>query len=241
MTNIEDIPSSPFRFAEGEVLLIDKPLEWTSFDVIGKLRNAMKPEKIKVGHAGTLDPLATGLLIVCTGKFTKTIDTYQAEDKEYTGIITLGATTPSYDLETEVDSTFDYSHISHDDIYQVAASFVGMQEQYPPAHSAIKIKGERVYEKARRGEDVELKPRQITIHSFDIERIALPDVYFRISCTKGTYIRSIAHDFGKALRNGAHLSQLRRTKSGNFHVDNAWNLQALIDQIRSQKAKALNQ
>lgn len=239
MTNVEENVSSPslFDFAGGEVLLVDKPLEWTSFDVVGKLRNTMKPQKIKVGHAGTLDPLATGLLVICTGKFTKRIDSFQAEDKEYTGVITLGATTPSYDLETAVDRTFDYQHITAADIYQTARQFVGETDQYPPAHSAIQINGERAYEKARRGEDVEMKARRITINHFDIEHIDMPHVHFRISCSKGTYIRSIARDFGKALGTGAHLSQLRRTKSGNFHVDNAWNLPDLIEKIKLQKTK----
>lgn len=230
-----------FSFAEGEILLVDKPLAWTSFDVVGKLRNTMKPLKLKVGHAGTLDPLATGLLIICTGKLTKKIDTFQAEDKEYTGIITLGATTPSYDLETEIDQTFDISAITEEEILAVAKSFEGEQEQLPPAHSAVKIKGERVYEKARRGEDVELKPRKITISSFGIEKIEMPNVHFRIKCSKGTYIRSIAHDFGKALNNGAHLSSLRRTMSGDFHVDDAWKLDELIKAIREQKESTLQQ
>ncbi|MBD1425346.1 tRNA pseudouridine(55) synthase TruB [Sphingobacterium arenae] len=236
MTNVEETASSLFDFAGGEVLLVDKPLEWTSFDVVGKLRNSMKPQKIKVGHAGTLDPLATGLLIICTGKFTKRIDSFQAEDKEYTGVITLGATTPSYDLETEVDQTFDYTSITEAEIYDTAQQqFIGELEQYPPAHSAIKIKGERVYEKARRGEEVELKARRIVVNSFEIVKIEIPHVYFRITCSKGTYIRSIAHDFGKALGIGAHLSQLRRTKSGDFHVENAWNLQDLIERIKLHK------
>ncbi|GAA4517416.1 tRNA pseudouridine(55) synthase TruB [Sphingobacterium thermophilum] len=230
-----------FSFAEGEILLVDKPLTWTSFDVVGKLRNTMKPLKLKVGHAGTLDPLATGLLIICTGKLTKKIDTFQAEDKEYTGIITLGATTPSYDLETEIDQTFDISAITEEEILAVAKSFEGEQEQLPPAHSAVKIKGERVYEKARRGEDVELKPRKIIISSFVIEKIEMPNVHFRIKCSKGTYIRSIAHDFGKALNNGAHLSSLRRTMSGDFHVDDAWKLDELIKAIREQKESTLQQ
>lgn len=241
MTNVEETASSPFDFAGGEVLLVDKPLEWTSFDVVGKLRNTMKPQKIKVGHAGTLDPLASGLLIICTGKFTKKIDSFQAEDKEYTGVITLGATTPSYDLETEINQTFDYAHITEADIYETAQQFVGEIEQYPPAHSAIKIKGERVYEKARRGEEVELKARRVTIHSFAIEKIELPNVYFKIRCSKGTYIRSIAHDFGKALAIGSHLSQLRRTKSGDFHVDDAWNLQDLIEKIKLHKTTVQQQ
>ncbi|HMR19399.1 MAG TPA: tRNA pseudouridine(55) synthase TruB [Sphingobacterium sp.] len=228
--------SKRFAFAEGEVLLVDKPLSWTSFDVVGKLRNTMKPLKLKVGHAGTLDPLATGLLIICTGKFTKKIDIFQAEDKEYTGVITLGASTPSFDLETAIDERFDISEITEAEIYRVAASFIGEQQQYPPAHSAIKIDGERVYEKARRGEQVELKARQIFIHAFTIEKIELPNVYFRIKCSKGTYIRSIAHDFGIKLNNGGHLSALRRTMSGNFHVNDAWNLEELIQEIRVQKS-----
>lgn len=228
-----------FAFAEGEVLLVDKPKTWTSFDVVGKLRNTMKPLKLKVGHAGTLDPLATGLLIICTGKLTKQIDSFQAEDKEYTGTITLGATTPSYDLETEIEQTFDISTITEDQIVSTAKSFVGEIEQFPPAHSALKINGERVYEKARRGEEVELKARKVTITAFDIEKIEMPHIFFRIKCSKGTYIRSIAHDFGKALNNGSYLSSLRRTMSGEFHVNQAWNLEELITEIREQKASSV--
>jgi len=227
--------SAAFNFAEGEMLLIDKPLTWTSFDVVGKVRNSLKPLKLKVGHAGTLDPLATGLLIVCTGKLTKKIDSYQAEDKEYTGTITLGGTTPSYDLETEIDETFPIVHINEQMILDAAKSFVGDIQQFPPAHSAIKINGERVYEKARRGEDVEIKSRQVRINSFEIEKIELPNVYFRISCSKGTYIRSLAYDFGKVLQSGSHLSSLRRTKSGDYRVENAWNLEQLIAEIKRHK------
>lgn len=237
--NLEGQAKPKFTFAEGEVLLIDKPLTWTSFDVVGKLRNSIKPLKVKVGHAGTLDPLATGLLIVCTGKMTKQIDGFQAEDKEYTGSITLGATTPSYDLETEIDQTFDYSFITGEDILETAASFVGVQDQYPPAHSAIKIGGERVYEKARRGEEVELKARRVEIMEFEVEKIELPKVYFRIKCSKGTYIRSIAHDFGKKLKCGGHLSSLRRTKSGDFNVKDAWELTELINQVKELKNQAV--
>ncbi|MBE8720318.1 tRNA pseudouridine(55) synthase TruB [Sphingobacterium pedocola] len=240
MENIqEEKNKSTFSFAEGEVLLVDKPLTWTSFDVVGKLRNTMKPLKLKVGHAGTLDPLATGLLIICTGKFTKKIDLFQAENKEYTGTITLGATTPSYDLETEIDQTFDIEHLTEDQIKEVARSFVGELDQFPPAHSAIKINGERLYEKARRGEEVEMKSRKVSIQEFEIEKIELPLIFFKIKCSKGTYIRSIAHDFGKALQNGAHLSALRRTMSGEFHVDNAWNLEDLIQTIRVQKSTVI--
>ena len=235
MTNLHETNSSDFHFAEGEVLLVDKPLNWTSFDVVGKLRNSMKPLKVKVGHAGTLDPLATGLLILCTGKFTKKIDSYQAENKEYTGTITIGASTPSYDLETNIDQTYDYSAITEEDLNQAKKQFLGNIAQFPPAHSAIKINGERIYEKARRGEQVELKARQVTITMFDIERVELPLIHFRIQCSKGTYIRSIAHDFGKALGIGAHLSSLRRTKSGNFNVQDAWNLDDLVNAIKAQK------
>lgn len=227
--------SARFNFADGEMLLIDKPLTWTSFDVVGKVRNSLKPLKLKVGHAGTLDPLATGLLIVCTGKLTKKIDAYQAEDKEYTGTITLGGTTPSYDLETEIDETFPIDHISEQMIFDAAKTFEGDIQQFPPAHSAIKINGERVYEKARRGEEVEIKSRQVRINSFEIEKIELPNVYFRISCSKGTYIRSLAYDFGKVLHSGSHLSSLRRTKSGDYHVENAWNLEQLIAEIKRHK------
>ncbi|MFD2966169.1 tRNA pseudouridine(55) synthase TruB [Sphingobacterium bambusae] len=235
MTKSEETSLPAFQFAEGEVLLVDKPLTWTSFDVVGKLRNSMKPLKIKVGHAGTLDPLATGLLIICTGKFTKRIDSFQAEDKEYTGIINLSGSTPSYDLETEIDQAFDYSQLREQDILDATQQFIGDVTQVPPAHSAIKINGERVYEKARRGEEVELKVRHIRISDFVIEKIDLPEVHFRITCSKGTYIRSIAHDFGKALGIGGHLSELRRTKSGNFDVKDAWDLQDLIEKIKLQK------
>jgi len=220
------------NFADGEVLLIDKPLRWTSFDVVHKVRNAIKPLKVKVGHAGTLDPLATGLLIICTGKFTKRIDEFQAQEKTYTGTITLGATTPSYDLEQEIDERFDLSRITDEQILETAKSFVGEIEQIPPAHSAIKIDGERVYEKARRGETVTVKPRKVYIREFEIVRIAMPHVEFRVVCSKGTYIRSLAHDFGRAMNNGAHLSQLRRTKIGDFCVADAWQLPDLVKHIK---------
>lgn len=228
------------EYLAGKMLLVDKPLTWTSFQVVNKLKYTIikslgLPKRFKIGHAGTLDPLATGLLIVCTGKMTKRIDTFQAEDKEYTGIITLGASTPTYDLESEIDQEFDISDISEEDIYRTATTFLGKQEQYPPAHSAIKIDGERVYEKARRGEAVELKPRKITIHSFDIEKIELPHIHFRIHCSKGTYIRSIANDFGKKINNGSHLSALCRTKSGDFNVQDAWQLDELVESIKLQK------
>ncbi|WP_353124885.1 tRNA pseudouridine(55) synthase TruB [Parapedobacter pyrenivorans] len=221
-----------FRFAEGEVLLVDKPLRWTSFDVVHKIRNAIKPLKVKVGHAGTLDPLATGLLVICTGKFTKRIDELQAQEKEYIGTITLGATTPSYDLEQEVDQRFDFSGITREQLLETAASFIGEIDQVPPAHSAIKIDGERVYEKARRGETVVVKSRKVHIREFEVTNIAMPHIDFRVVCSKGTYIRSLAHDFGKALSNGAHLSRLRRTKNGDYGVDKAWQLPDLVKRIK---------
>lgn len=228
-------------FAGGEVLLVDKPARWTSFDVVSKIRNAIKPLKVKVGHAGTLDPLATGLLIICTGKFTKRIDEFQAQEKTYTGTITLGATTPSYDLEQDIDQRFDVSGIIDEQILQTATSFVGEIEQVPPAHSAVKIGGERVYEKARRGETVVVKPRRVYIREFEIVRIAMPHIEFRVVCSKGTYIRTLAHDFGIAMNNGAHLSQLRRTKIGNFHVDDAWQLPDLVKHIKGVNFAASNE
>jgi tRNA pseudouridine55 synthase len=224
-----------FKFAEGELLLVNKPYEWTSFDVVGKLRNSFKPLKLKVGHAGTLDPLATGLLIICTGKMTKQIDTFQAEEKEYTGTLTLGATTPSYDMETAVDESFDTSNLTDEQIRNACEQFMGDIQQYPPAHSAIKIGGERLYEKARRGEEVELRLRNVTITEFEITRIALPEVDFRVVCSKGTYIRSLVNDFGKALGNGAYLSKLTRTRNGNFKLEDAWEVMELVDVIRAQK------
>lgn len=226
-----------FDFTQGEVLLLNKPYNWTSFDVVGKLRNSFKPLKLKVGHAGTLDPLATGLLIICTGKLTKQIDSFQAEEKEYTGTFTLGATTPSYDLETEVDATFDISQLTDEIILNNVKNFTGDLDQYPPAHSAIKVDGERLYLKARRGETVELKTRKVTINEFEITRIELPEVDFRVVCSKGTYIRSLAHDFGKSLNNGAYLSQLRRTKSGNFKIEDAYEIMELVNHIREIKVQ----
>jgi len=227
-----------FNFAEGELLLINKPYQWTSFDVVGKIRNSLKPQKLKVGHAGTLDPLATGLLIICTGKLTKQIDTFQSEEKEYTGTLVLGATTPSYDMETEVDQTFDISKITEEQIYEATNQFKGDISQYPPAHSAVKVNGERLYVKARLGEEVELKKRFVTVREFEITRIALPEIDFRVVCSKGTYIRSLVSDFGKALENGAYLSKLTRTRSGNFLLSNAFELKDLIAYLRNKKEQA---
>jgi len=213
------------EYKEGQVLLIDKPLHWTSFQVVNKLRWVIKQQfgikNIKVGHAGTLDPLATGLLILCTGKFTKKIETYQAQHKEYTGTITLGGTTPSYDLETEVDKTYPTDHITEDMVYDTTKQFVGEIDQVPPIFSAIKKEGKRLYELAREGKTTEIKSRKITISEFEITGIDFPNVHFRVACSKGTYIRSLAYDFGLALNSGSHLSALRRTKIGEFHVDTA--------------------
>jgi len=212
-------------YKEGKVLLIDKPLNWTSFQVVNKVRWLIKQQfsikKIKVGHAGTLDPLATGLLILCTGKFTKKIETYQAQVKEYTGTITLGATTPSYDLESEIDQKFDISEISEEDILKNTQQFLGEIQQQPPIFSALKKNGKRLYEYAREGSKIEIPSRAVTIKEFEITKIELPCIEFRIVCGKGTYIRSLAHDFGRSLNNGAHLSGLRRTKIGEFRVEDA--------------------
>jgi tRNA pseudouridine55 synthase len=212
------------NFEEGAVLLIDKPLEWTSFDVIRKLRYLLKIKKI--GHAGTLDPLATGLLIVCTGKFTKKINEYMAQEKEYTGTFTLGATTPTYDLESEPENFKPFDHLTHADIDAAVKRFLGEIEQVPPIHSAIKKDGKRVYELARRGIEVKLDPRKITISEFEVRAEALPIVHFRVVCSTGTYIRSLANDFGKALGCGAYLSSLCRSRIGAFTVKDAISMEA---------------
>ena len=209
----------------GKILLIDKPLKWSSFQAVNKLKYILKrkydlPKKFKIGHAGTLDPLATGLLIICTGKFTKSITEIQAQAKEYTGTIVLGATTPSYDLETEIDATFPTEHITDTLILETTKQFIGEIDQKPPVFSAIKKDGKRLYEHARAGEEVEIQSRKTTIHEFEITRIQLPEVNFRVTCSKGTYIRSLAFDFGLALQSGGHLSALRRTKIGDYSVEN---------------------
>ena len=223
---------------EGGVLLINKPLQWTSFDVVKKVRNLLrthfKVKKIKVGHAGTLDPLASGLLVVCTGKFTKRINEFQGQEKEYTGTFSLGATTPSYDLETEIDEIFPIAHIKKENIQAATKKFIGTIDQFPPVFSALKKDGERLYEKARRGEKVQLDARQVHIHKFEITRIEFPEIDFRVVSSKGTYIRSLAHDFGRALNSGAHLSALCRTRIGNFHLNQAFDLETLKDYIETQ-------
>lgn len=222
-------------FKNGQILIIDKPLKWTSFQVVNKMRwairNKFKLKKIKVGHAGTLDPLATGILIICTGKFTKKIDTYQSEAKEYTGTITLGATTPSFDLETEIDQTYPTDHITTQNLIEAASSFEGKIDQKPPIYSAIKKDGVRLYELARKGEQAEIKSREVEIFTFEITNISMPVISFRIECSKGTYIRSIASDFGKKLNSGGHLSSLRRTKSGSFTIESALTLESFLEQL----------
>lgn len=219
-------------YKDGQVLLFDKPLEWSSFQLVNKVRWLIRKnlhiKKIKVGHAGTLDPLATGLMIICTGKFTKRINEFMGQAKEYTGTITLGGTTPSYDLETEIDQTFPIDHISEEMMYAFAKAYTGTIQQRPPIFSALKKDGKRLYEFARKGETVDIPTRETTIHEFEITRIALPEVDFRVSCSKGTYIRSLAYDFGKGLDSGAHLSVLRRTKIGDHNVSNAITIEAFI-------------
>jgi len=222
-------------FKNGRVLLIDKPLNWTSFQVVNKLRSEIKQafniKKIKVGHAGTLDPLATGLLIICTGKFTKKINEFQAQTKTYTGTFTLGASTPSYDLETDVNQTFSTVHITDELVHQTTKQFTGIINQKPPIFSAIWKDGRRLYDLARSGESVEISTRQVEIKNFEITKIHLPKVDFLVTCSKGTYIRSLAYDFGKALNSGAYLSSLRRTKIGNFDVENAITIEDFIKSL----------
>lgn len=212
-------------FLDGQLLLIDKPLGWSSFQAVNKIkwviRKKFNLKKIKVGHAGTLDPLATGLLLICTGKFTKKISEFQGQAKEYTGTFALGATTPSFDLETEVNEIFPTDHISEQSIREAINGFKGEIEQIPPIFSALKKDGKRLYEYAREGKEVTIKKRIVTISAFEITKINLPEVGFRVECSKGTYIRSLAHDYGLALGSGAHLSSLRRTKIGDYNVDNA--------------------
>ncbi|MDY7394942.1 tRNA pseudouridine(55) synthase TruB [Aureibaculum sp. 2210JD6-5] len=224
-------------YKNGQVLLIDKPLKWTSFQVVNKLRWAIKQKfnlkKIKVGHAGTLDPLATGLLILCTGKFTKKIDEFQAQIKEYTGTFTVGATTPSYDLETEINQHFETSHLTEKIIYNTTKQFIGNIQQKPPIFSALKKDGKRLYDLARAGETTEIKLRNVNISEFEITKINLPEIEFRVICSKGTYIRSLAYDFGKALDSGAHLSSLRRTKIGKFDVKNAASIDVFLSELNT--------
>ena len=221
-------------FLDGKVLLFDKPMEWTSFDVANKVRAIVKVKK--VGHAGTLDPLATGLLIICTGKYTKKINEYMGMEKEYTGTFTLGATTPTYDLESDPENFQSIDHLTEAQIHAATDAFKGNILQMPPQHSAIKKNGERLYISARKGEFVEVEPRPVTIHAFEIEKMEGPLVYFKVVCSTGTYIRSLAHDFGQALGVGAYMSSLRRTRIGIFHVDNATNRIDFENEVKALRA-----
>ena len=223
-------------FADGRVILIDKPIEWTSFDVVRKIRNAIGIKK--VGHAGTLDPLATGLLILCTGKFTKRINEYMAQEKEYTGRIKLGAVTPTYDLESEPIKHQAVSHITNEQITAVAQSFVGEQMQLPPIHSAIKQQGKPVYLLARKGHDVVMEPRKITIHSLEVKRLTEDELSFTVVCSTGTYIRSLAHDLGAVLGCGGYLSALRRTRIGAFSVDEALSVDGFLQTLPAKPSKS---
>ena len=221
--------------SEGKLLLIDKPIDWTSFQVVNKIRWAFKKKfnlkKLKVGHAGTLDPLATGLLPICTGKMTKKISEVQSLEKTYTGRITLGATTPSYDLETAINRKFPTEHLTDEDLIRSKNKFLGEIDQYPPIFSAIKKEGKRLYEYARSGEETKIESRKVSIYNFDFTNISLPHLDFEVKCSKGTYIRSLAHDFGKSVDSGAHLSALRRTAIGSFKVKNAITPEKLIEKL----------
>jgi tRNA pseudouridine55 synthase len=228
------------NITEGEIFLVNKPYRWTSFDVIGSLRGLIKHligKKIKIGHAGTLDPLATGLLIVCTGKATKRIEEFMVFDKEYTGTFVLGATTPSYDMEKEVNETFPTEHITREMIHEAAKNLSGDIMQIPPMFSAIKVDGKRAYESARKDKDLGLAARPVSVPEFEITRIEMPEVDFRIVCSKGTYIRALARDFGAALQSGAYLSALCRTRVGTYQLSNAHEVEELKTILRDQYKK----
>jgi len=219
------------QWDKGKVLLIDKPVGWTSFDVVNKIRFAIKTKK--VGHAGTLDPLATGLLIICTGKYTKRIEEFMGAPKEYTGTITLGKTTPSYDSETEPDATYPINHLTESLLQENTKHFIGNIQQLPPMYSAIKVDGKRLYEHARKGREIEVQPRDVEITKFELTKIAIPEVDFIVQCSKGTYIRSLAYDYGKALNAGGYLSLLRRTAIGNHLITDALTLDQLLKLIQN--------
>ena len=227
---------TPQSITEGELLLIDKPLEWTSFQVVNKIRWALKRKfnikKLKVGHAGTLDPLATGLFIICTGKMTKKISEFQDLDKTYIGTITLGATTPSFDLETPINKRFPLKHLNKEKIIEAKKNFIGTINQYPPIFSAIKKKGKRLYEFARIGKKIDIQSRKVVIHNLEFSKINLPDLNFKLKCSKGTYIRSLANDFGKSIDSGGYLSSLRRTAVGSFKIKNSIQLQEFIEKLK---------
>ena len=222
----------PNKYLAGQVLLVDKPLEWTSFDVVRKLRNILKIKKI--GHAGTLDPLATGLLILCTGKMTKQIERYQGQEKEYTGTLVLGKTTPSLDLETAFDSDVPTDHLTPADVEAVREQFIGAQDQIPPHYSAIRVNGKRAYKDAHQGKEVKMDPRRVEITELEFTRIAIPEVEFRVVCSKGTYIRSLARDIGKAVGVAAHLSALCRTRIGEQRIEDAKSLDEWVTQLKAE-------
>lgn len=226
--------NEPTTYLEGMIIIVDKPLTWSSFHVVNKIRNTISKKigrNIKVGHAGTLDPMATGVLVLATGKFTPLLQNLQAEDKTYTGTFFMGATTPSYDTETQPDALFDTKHLNLDYLNQVKKQFIGEIQQKPPIFSAIKIDGERLYEKARLGQEVDIQARTVRIDTFDIQKFELPDIDFEVKCSKGTYIRSLAYDFGKACNSGAYLKSLCRTKSGDFTIEQAWQMTDLVEFI----------
>ena len=227
---------TPQSITEGELLLIDKPLEWTSFQVVNKIRWALKRKfnikKLKVGHAGTLDPLATGLLIICTGKMTKKISEFQDLDKTYIGTITLGATTPSFDSETPINKRFPLKHLNKEKIIEAKKNFIGTINQYPPIFSAIKKKGKRLYEFARIGKKIDIQSRKVVIYNLEFSKINLPDLNFKLKCSKGTYIRSLANDFGKSVDSGGYLSSLRRTAVGSFKIKNSIQLQEFVEKLK---------
>ena len=229
--------ASKENFLSGEIILIDKPLEWTSFQVVNKIRWIIKStygvKKIKVGHAGTLDPLATGLLIICTGKMTKSIEQFMGQEKEYTGTFTLGATTPSYDLETPINMEFPIDHIDEEMLQAALSKFIGPIDQQPPVFSALKKDGKRLYEYAREGTQVEVPHRKVNVHDFNLTQIDLPNVDFRVSCSKGTYIRSLANDFGKALNSGAYVTGLRRTRIGDFNIEKALSIEGFENLLQN--------
>jgi tRNA pseudouridine55 synthase len=229
-----------FNFEQGEVILINKPYQWTSFDVVRKICYTIKMRR-KVGHAGTLDPLATGLLILCTGKMTKKIEMYQAAEKEYTGEMILGFTTPSIDLETEPENEKDITHLTETQILAQVPQFLGIITQIPPIFSAVKINGKRAYEHARKGEEKIIEPRQVEIKEFEITAIDLPKVSFRVVCSKGTYIRSLVRDFGESLGVGAYMSALVRTRIGEFKLEDALEMETFIAQVQQEREKLLNQ
>ena len=227
-----------FDFEKGEILLVNKPYKWTSFDVVNLVRNYIRKQlgikKIKIGHAGTLDPLATGLLILCTGRMTKRIEEFKEFDKEYTGTIVLGATTASFDLEKEIDCHYPWEHITKDDILAAVEKLTGSYDQLPPVFSAKKIKGKRAYEYARKNQEVVMQPKRITISAFEVQELNLPQVHFRVSCSKGTYIRALARDLGLALNTGAHLSALCRTRIGPYHLRDAYDIEDLKSALKEE-------